>query len=178
MALRILQRLGLRPNREVWEQKFHIQSDGSYTCKNCNTLLPSKDLAERHDFDCLATASYTRKFGQWLSTRFIRDYGFDRRKTSTKMLEFLYFRHLADYASASLMATYIIVRALLMFKVDGVPFSGTLPYDDRDILGLLLSSYILIASFRNIREYKVKVIKEIPKLQKELGVTDEFLKKN
>ena len=139
---------------ESWEQRFHIHSDGGYTCKNCYTLLSSKDLAERHDFDCSATASYFRKFGQWLSARFIRNYGFDRRKTSTKMLEFLYFRYLADYASASLMMAYIITRTLLMFEVDGVPYSGTVPYDDKDIWALLISSYILIGNFRNIREYK------------------------
>ena len=93
------------------------------------------------------------------------------------MLEFLYFRYLADYAAAGAMAMFLIVRYLLMVEMDGIPFSGTVPYDDSDIFMLLISLWILLSNFRRIREYKIKVIKEIPKLQKELGVTEEYLKK-
>ena len=94
------------------------------------------------------------------------------------MLEFLYFRYLADCAAAGATATYLIVRYFLMEEVDGIPFSGTVPYTDMDIFMFLVAVWILLSNFRRIREYKIKVIKEIPKLQKELGVTEEYLKKN
>ena len=145
---------------QSWELRFLHQSDGSYICKDCGIVLPSKNSAEKHSFDCSVRASYFRKFGQWLSSRFIRNYGFDRRKSSTKMLEFLYFRYLADYAAAGAMAMFLIVRYLLMVEMDGIPFSGTVPYDDSDIFMLLISLWILLSNFRRIREYKIKVIKE------------------
>jgi hypothetical protein len=114
----------------------------------------------------------------WLSRRFITKYGFDRRKVSTKILEFLYVRYLMDIGAAIASALIIVIRAILIFEIEGVPYSGTMPAKTETIITIGLSVFILQGSLRKIREFKLKVIKEIPKLTKELGVTQKHLKKN
>ena len=93
------------------------------------------------------------------------------------MLEFLYFRYLADWGAAIVFTLFIIVRFLLMFEIDGIPYSGTIDYSDKDIFMLGISGYILLGSLKNIKEYRLKVIDEIPKLQRELGTTKTFQRK-
>ena len=114
----------------------------------------------------------------WLSRRFINKYGFDRRKTSTKILEFLYVRYLGDVGAAVASAIIIIARVLLIVEIEGVPYSGTLPFKTETLITLGLSVYILQGSLRKIREFKLKVINEIPKLTKELGTTQKHKKKS
>ena len=119
-----------------------------------------------------------RKFVMWLSKRFITKYGFDRRKTATKILEFLYVRYLGDVGAAVASAIIIIARVLLIVEIEGVPYSGTLPFKTETLITIGLSVYILQGSLRKIREFKLKVINEIPKLTKELGTTQKHKKKS
>ncbi len=153
------------------------ETDEGYVCEGCERFFTSKSVAEKHEFDCPELATIFRRFGNWLSARFIKKYGFDRRKSSTKMLEFLYFRYLADWGAAIVFTLFIIVRFLLMFEIDAIPYSGTIDYSDKDIFMLGISGYILVGSLRNIKEYRLKVIDEIPKLQRELGTTKTFQRK-
>ena len=74
--------------------------------------------------------------------------------------------------------TIIAVRLLLIFEVEGVPLSGSMPYSDETLLTIGISGYILQGSYRKVREFKLKVIDEIPKLTKELGTTQSHKKKN
>ena len=83
-----------------------------------------------------------------------------------------------DIGAAVASALIIVIRTILIFEIDGVPYSGTMPAKTETIITIGLSAFILQGSLRKIREFKLKVIKEIPKLTKELGVTQKHLKKN
>ena len=155
-----------------------LEEDGDYYCDGCDRFFTNKEQAEKHEFDCPELTGYSRKFAMWLSRRFINKYGFDRRKTSTKILEFLYVRYLGDVGAAVASAIIIIARVLLIVEIEGVPYSGTLPFKTETLITLGLSVYILQGSLRKIREFKLKVINEIPKLTKELGTTQKHKKKS
>ena len=150
---------------------------GGYYCDGCDRFFNSSEQAEKHEFDCTELAGYGRRFGMWLSRRFIRKHGFDRRKTSTKILEFLYLRYLMDITAALSSGTIVVVRIILLYEIEGVPYSGSMPLNSETLLTLFLSLYILQASLLKIREFKLKVIKEIPKLTKDLGTTQAHKKK-
>ena len=83
-----------------------------------------------------------------------------------------------DIGAAVASALIIIIRLILIFEIEGVPYSGTMPAKTETLLTVGLSAFILQASLRKIREFKLKVINEIPKLTKELGVTKKHLKKS
>ena len=83
-----------------------------------------------------------------------------------------------DIGAAVASALIIVVRTILIFEIEGVPYSGSMPVKTETLITLGLSAFILQGSLRKIREFKLKVIKEIPKLTKELGVTQRHLKKN
>ena len=153
-----------------------VDEDGYY-CDGCEEFFNNNNQAEKHEFDCPELAGFFRKFITWWSKRFISKYGFDRRKSSTKLLEYLYFRYMMDYTAMLVSGTIIAVRLLLIFEVDGIPLSGSMPYEDETILTIGISGYILQGSYRKIREFKLKVIDEIPKLTKELGTTRRHKKK-
>ena len=155
-----------------------LEEEDGYYCEGCDRFFSNSVQAEKHEFDCSELASYSRKFIMWLSKRFITKYGFDRRKVSTKILEFLYVRYLMDIGAAVASALIIVMRLILIFEIEGVPYSGTMPAKTETLLTIGLSAFILQASLRKIREFKLKVIKEIPKLTKELGVTKKHLKKS
>jgi len=155
-----------------------LEEDGDYYCDGCDRFFTNKEQAEKHEFDCPELTGYSRKFAMWLSRRFINKYGFDRRKTSTKILEFLYVRYLGDVGAAVASAIIIIARVLLIVEIEGVPYSGTLPFKTETLITIGLSVYILQGSLRKIREFKLKVINEIPKLTKELGTTQKHKKKS
>ena len=155
-----------------------LEEDGDYYCEGCDRFFTNQEQAEKHEFDCSELAGYGRKFAMWLSRRFITKYGFDRRKVSTKILEFLYVRYLMDIGAAIASGLIIVIRAILIFEIEGVPYSGTMPAKTETIITIGLSAFIFQGSLRKIREFKLKVIKEIPKLTKELGVTQKHLKKN
>ena len=155
-----------------------IEEEDGYYCDGCDRFFTNREQAEKHEFDCSELAGYGRRFAMWLSKRFITKYGFDRRKVSTKILEFLYVRYLMDIGAAVASALIIVVRTILIFEIEGVPYSGSMPVKTETLLTVGLSAFILQASLRKIREFKLKVINEIPKLTKELGVTKEHLKKN
>jgi hypothetical protein len=155
-----------------------LEEDGDYYCDGCDRFFTNKEQAEKHEFDCSELTGYSRKFAMWLSRRFINKYGFDRRKISTKILEFLYVRYLGDVGAAVASAIIIIARVLLIVEIEGVPYSGTLPFKTETLITIGLSVYILQGSLRKIREFKLKVINEIPKLTKELGTTQKHKKKS
>jgi hypothetical protein len=155
-----------------------LEEEDGYYCEGCDRFFSNSDQAEKHEFDCSELVGYGRRFVMWLSRRFITKYGFDRRKVSTKILEFLYVRYLMDIGAAVASALIIVMRLILIFEIEGVPYSGTMPAKTETLLTIGLSAFILQASLRKIREFKLKVIKEIPKLTKELGVTQKHLKKN
>ena len=152
--------------------------NGEYVCDGCDQYFTTANQAEKHEFDCPELAGFFRKFISWWSKRFVSKYGFDRRKSSTKLLEFLYFRYMMDYTAMIVSGTIIAIRLLLIFEVEGVPLSGSMPYSDETLLTIGISGYILQGSYRKIREFKLKVIDEIPKLTKELGTTQSHKKKN
>ena len=83
-----------------------------------------------------------------------------------------------DYTAMIVSGTIIAIRLLLIFEVEGVPLSGSMPYSDETLLTIGFSGYILQGSYRKVREFKLKVIDEIPKLTKELGTTQSHNKKN
>ena len=83
-----------------------------------------------------------------------------------------------DIGAAIASALIIVIRLILIFEIEGVPYSGTMPAKTETIATIGLSAYIFQGSLLKIREFKLKVIKEIPKLTKELGVTKKHLKKN
>ena len=83
-----------------------------------------------------------------------------------------------DIGAAVASALIIVMRLILIFEIEGVPYSGTMPAKTETLLTIGLSAFILQASLRKIREFKLKVIKEIPKLTKELGVTQKHLNEN
>ena len=155
-----------------------LEEEDGYYCEGCDRFFSNSDQAEKHEFDCSELAGYSRKFVMWLSKRFITKYGFDRRKVATKILEFLYVRYLMDIGAAVASALIIVMRLILIFEIEGVPYSGTMPAKTETLLTVGLSAFILQASLRKIREFKLKVINEIPKLTKELGVTKKHLKKS
>ena len=159
-----------------WDTRYIKQVEGGYHCNLCDLALASESLAAKHDFDCPSRAGIHRKFAQWVTSRFIRNHGFDKQKSSTKILEFIYFRYVMDKIAVVLMCVIIVARILLLIEIEGIPYSGTMPFSDRELFGILIAVAILFGSYRNIKEYKIKVINEIPKLQKELGVTQEHLK--
>jgi len=147
-----------------------VEEDGYY-CQGCDEFFSTSNQAEKHEFDCPELAGYRRKFLSWLSKRFISKYGFDRRKNSTKMLEFLYFRYLMDISALIISGLIIVGRILLIIEIEGVPLSGTMPFKDETVLIIGMSIWIFMGSYTNIREFKLKVINAIPKLTKELGTT-------
>ena len=81
-----------------------------------------------------------------------------------------------DKIAAGFLVIIIAARILLLIEIEGIPYSGTMAFSDRELFGILIALAILLGSYRNIKEYKIKVINEIPNLQKELGVTQEHLK--
>ena len=83
-----------------------------------------------------------------------------------------------DCTAMIVSGTIIAIRLLLIFEVEGVPLSGSMPYSDETLLTIGFSGYILQGSYRKVREFKLKVIDEIPKLTKELGTTQSHNKKN
>ena len=155
-----------------------LEEEDGYYCDGCDRFFTNREQAEKHEFDCSELAGYGRRFAMWLSKRFITKYGFDRRKVSTKILEFLYVRYLMDISAAVASALIIVVRTILIFEIEGVPYSGSMPVKTETLITLGLSAFILQGSLRKIREFKLKVINEIPKLTKELGVTKKHLKKS
>ena len=161
-----------------WDTRYIKQVEGGYHCNLCDLSLASESLAAKHDFDCPSRANIRRKFAQWVTSRFIRNHGFDKQKSSTKILEFTYFRYVMDRIRMVFLAVVFLVRIVLLIEIEGIPYSGTMPFSNRDLFGLFIALVILLESIRNVKEYKIKVINEIPKLQKELGVTQENLKKS
>ena len=155
-----------------------LEEEDGYYCDGCDRFFTNREQAEKHEFDCSELAGYGRRFAMWLSKRFITKYGFDRRKVSTKILEFLYVRYLMDIGASVASALIIVVRTILIFEIEGVPYSGSMPVKTETLITLGLSAFILQGSLRKIREFKLKVINEIPKLTKELGVTKKHLKKS
>ena len=154
------------------------EEDGEFYCDGCGEFFNTNNQAEKHEFDCPDLTGFFRKFISWWSRKFISKHGFDRRKSSTKLLEFLYFRYLMDYVAMVVSGMVITIRLLLIFEVDGIPLSGSMPYKDETLLIIIMSGYILQGSYRKIREFKLKVVDEIPKLSKELGTTQKHKKKS
>ena len=63
-----------------------------------------------------------------------------------------------DYTAMIVSGTIIAIRLLLIFEVEGVPLSGSMPYSDETLLTIGISGYILQGSYRKVREFKLKVI--------------------
>lgn len=97
------------------------EEDGGYYCDGCDAFFNNSNQAEKHEFDCPELAGYYRRIISWFSRRFISKHGFDRRKSSTKMLEYLYFRYLMDGMAVLISATIIVVRLLLIFEIEQIP---------------------------------------------------------
>ena len=159
---------------ERWKIIFTIESDGCHTCKRCGNSLPTAILAEQHWFDC--TAGRLRRFQMWLTDRFITKHGFNRKKTSTKILEFVYIRYLQDCFNAYFALICFVIRILAHYKIEAIPYSGTYPVTSPIEFMFFLYMFISLAEAgKGVREYNAKVIKEIPNLQKELVGTSESL---
>ncbi len=159
---------------EKWKGLFVVESDGSHTCKRCGNSLATEITAEQHWFDC--TAGRLRRFQMWLSARFIEKHGFDRKKTSTKILEFVYIRYLQDWFNAYVALICFAIRILAHFEIEAIPYSGTYPATSpMELIWVLYLFVTLAEKGKGVREYQVKVIKEIPNLQKELVGTSESL---
>ena len=60
---------------------------------------------------------------------------------------------------------------MLMIELPGIPYTGTWAYNDSDLLYFGYLFAMLGKTYADIREFKVKVIKEIPNLQKEWAGT-------
>ena len=159
---------------ESRKRLFTVESDGSYTCKRCGNSLATEITAEQHWFDC--TAGRLRRFQMWLTDRFITKHGFDRKKTSTKILEFVYIRYLQDCFNAYFALICFVIRILAHYKIEAIPYSGTYPVTSpMELIWFLYLFVTLAEKGKGVREYQVKVIKEIPNLQKELVGTSESL---
>ena len=112
----------------------------------------------------------------WLTDRFITQHGFVRNKPSTKILEFVYIRYLEDWFFTHLALLFFTVKIITMYEIGGIPYSGMYPVTSLGELLMFLYLFISLAEKgKGLREYKAKVIKEIPNLQRELVGTSEPL---
>ena len=134
-----------------WDTRFIEQVGGKYHCKLCDLDLASESLAAKHDFDCPSRAAPHRKFANWVASRFIRNHGFDKQKSSTKILEFMYFRYVMDRITMVSFFIILVVRILLLIKIEGIPYSGTMPFSDREFFGILIALWVLLGSIDTLR---------------------------
>ena len=59
-----------------------------------------------------------------------------------------------------------------MFEISGIPYTGIFPFNTVDFLWFMYAFWQLAVANQQLREYNLKVIEEIPNLQKEFGVSE------
>ena len=109
------------------------------------------------------------RFLRWLSERWIQHHGFDRRRKTTKVFEFLYFRFLSDIMACFIAVMIVVVRVGLIFEIEGIPYSGTMEMTNETIIIILLSLWIVVGRVEAIREFYRYVITQIPAIKQQLN---------
>lgn len=140
-----------------------------YHCKGCDATFTARKQAVKHEVNCSEARNPLKNFAYWISQRFMKKYGFDRRLRLTKMFEYLYFRFVLDILALAISILVVIGRLIAIYEIEGVPYSGSMEFSTEAVAVIVFATYVALDRFYAIEEFYYMVVQQMPKFKSELS---------